>query len=139
MESRTAAALCRLDEVPDGDARGFEIEGEDGEALRLIVVRRGAHARVYENRCPHRGTPLDWQPDRFFDATREHLICATHGALFRPDDGVCVAGPCLGDELTRLAAWVVDGVAARATHRWATRERRRSVRPTGTGASAAAV
>ena len=110
MESRTAAALCRLDEVPDGDARGFEIPGEDGEPLRLIVLRQGARALVYENRCPHRGTPLDWQPDRFLDAAGEHLICATHGALFRTGDGVCVAGPCLGDGLLRIAAWVVGGV-----------------------------
>ena len=107
---RSLESLCRLDEVPDGDARGFEVPGPDGEPLRLIVLRRGDHVRVFENRCPHRGTPLDWQPDRFLDAAGEHLICATHGALFRLDDGACVAGPCLGDALTRIAAWVVGGV-----------------------------
>jgi len=108
-EGGVPSVLCRLDDVPDGDARGFEIEDEDGRRLGLIVVREGAHAIVYRNSCPHRGTPLDWRPDRFFDTAGEHLVCATHGALFRPDDGFCVAGPCLGESLERIAAWVVDG------------------------------
>jgi len=109
MQDGPLPALCRLEDVPDGDARGVEIDDGDGDTLRLIVVRRGEHTIVYLNRCPHRGTPLDWMPDRFLDAEREHLICATHGALFRLDDGVCVAGPCVGDGLQRVAAWVVDG------------------------------
>ena len=108
--SASSVPLCRLDEIPDGQARGFLLRDAAGREVRIFAVRRGGSAWAYVNRCPHRGTPLDWQPDRFLDATGEHLICATHGALFRPDDGVCVAGPCLGDELTRLAAWVVDGV-----------------------------
>lgn len=28
-----------------------------------------------------------------------HLLCGTHGALFRPQDGYCVSGPCVGDSL----------------------------------------
>lgn len=104
------SVLCRLEDVPDGDARGVEIDDGQGGTLRLIVLRQGEYAVVYLNRCPHRGTPLDWMPDRFLDAAGEHLICATHGALFRLDDGVCVAGPCVGDALQRVAAWVVDGV-----------------------------
>jgi nitrite reductase/ring-hydroxylating ferredoxin subunit len=37
-----------------------------------------------------------------------HLICATHGAVYRPDDGVCVAGPCVGASLTLLPV-TLDG------------------------------
>lgn len=113
MEEVARSVVCRLEDVPDGDARGFELDdghdGEEGRPLRLIVVRQGEHALVYVNRCPHRGTPLDWMPDRFLDAEGRHLICATHGALFRVEDGLCMAGPCAGDALVRVAAWVVDG------------------------------
>ena len=34
---------------------------------------------------------------------RKHILCATHGALFRIDDGHCLHGPCLGRSLSRVA------------------------------------
>jgi nitrite reductase/ring-hydroxylating ferredoxin subunit len=30
------------------------------------------------------------------------IVCATHGALYEPATGLCAAGPCAGDTLTRL-------------------------------------
>ena len=30
------------------------------------------------------------------------LVCAAHGALYEPDTGRCVAGPCLGARLVGL-------------------------------------
>ncbi len=65
--------------------------------------------RVYRNRCPHRGTPLDWQPGRFLDREGRHLVCATHCALFRLEDGHCVAGPCAGDALEALPTRAAEG------------------------------
>lgn len=102
--------ICRLADVPDGDARSFEIVRADGRRIPVIVVRRGERAFVYRNRCPHRGTPLDWLPDRFLDAERRHLICATHGALFRFEDGVCISGPCAGDALEPIDVRIEAGV-----------------------------
>ena len=37
------------------------------------------------------------------------IQCATHGALFRLVDGLCVYGPCAGEYLTAVAMAVVDG------------------------------
>jgi len=101
--------ICDLDEVPEGGARGFSVPGEGGETLRLIVVRAPAGVRVYENRCPHRGTPLDWAPDRFLDDTGEFLVCSTHAALFRIEDGECVSGPCPGESLKTRAVTLAGG------------------------------
>jgi nitrite reductase/ring-hydroxylating ferredoxin subunit len=101
--------ICAVDDVPEGGARGFRLDPDDPGSLRVIVVRHGGGVRVYRNRCPHRGTPLDWVPDRFLDGAGEHLVCATHGALFRIEDGHCVAGPCAGDALERLSSVVEDG------------------------------
>ncbi|MEJ1994923.1 MAG: Rieske (2Fe-2S) protein [Limibacillus sp.] len=92
--------LCRLDEIEDGAAKGFSLE-LDGERLEVFVVRRGRELFAYENACPHIGTPLDWTPDRFLDAAGDNILCATHGALFRIEDGYCTAGPCAGDRLNR--------------------------------------
>ncbi|MEP7262087.1 MAG: hypothetical protein ABI669_12835, partial [Usitatibacter sp.] len=46
---------------------------------------------------------LDWQPGEFFEETGLYLICSTHGALFEPGSGFCVAGPCRGDSLEPLS------------------------------------
>ena len=78
----------------------------------LIVLRSEGTLRVYANRCPHRGTELDWLPGRFLDASGRHLHCATHGALFRPDTGECIAGPCRGQALEAIPFTVREGLVS---------------------------
>ena len=41
--------------------------------------------------------------------TPQMLFCTGHGALFRPADGVCVAGPCEGEGLSPWPVEVRDG------------------------------
>ena len=96
--------LCAESDIPDRTARGFLV-GRD----EVLVARAGAQLFAYENRCPHRGTTLDWAPDRFMTEDSTHLQCATHGAQFRVEDGVCVQGPCVGRALTALHIERVDG------------------------------
>ncbi|HDZ38783.1 MAG TPA: Rieske (2Fe-2S) protein [Marinobacter sp.] len=62
----------------------------------------GTTPRAYLNQCPHMGIELNWAPGRFMDADNLFLQCSTHGALFKPRDGECIAGPCQGDALTEL-------------------------------------
>jgi nitrite reductase/ring-hydroxylating ferredoxin subunit len=100
--------LCRADDVPEGAGRGFRF-GAGTEQIALFVIRRGGALFAYVNSCPHMGTPLDWLPDRFFDRSGEHLLCGTHGALFRPEDGQCVRGPCFGRRLTGVVARAENG------------------------------
>ena len=68
--------------------------------------------RAYENACPHTGGPLDWVPDRFLAPGKDMILCATHGALFRIEDGYCLAGPCAGERLTPLPVHIVGGTVA---------------------------
>lgn len=89
--------LCRLDDIPDGGARGFP--AAPGGLVGLFAVRRGAEVRVFLNSCPHLGLPLDSLPGRFRDAPGGPVVCGVHGALFDPEDGTCFAGPCAGDAL----------------------------------------
>lgn len=99
--------LCRLADLPDGGAKGFA--PAPGGFTGLFAVRRGEAVRVYVNSCPHLGVPLDWAPDRFLSADGGLIVCATHGALFRIEDGVCLHGPCQGDRLEPVAARIEDG------------------------------
>jgi nitrite reductase/ring-hydroxylating ferredoxin subunit len=101
-------ALCRVDDLKDGDAKGFE--GNEGSFNGLVAVRRGEGVIVYQNACPHIGTPLDWMPDQFLSDDRRYLICATHGAEFTIDTGECISGPCRGDYLQAVKSVIRDGV-----------------------------
>jgi nitrite reductase/ring-hydroxylating ferredoxin subunit len=100
--------LCTLNDIPENGAKGFP--GGEGSFSGLIAVRQGDAVFIYENACPHVGTPLDWMPDKFLSADGRHLICATHGAEFTIATGQCVSGPCQGDYLTAVKAEVRDGV-----------------------------
>ena len=100
-----ARSLCRLTDIPDGAAKGFEL-GSPEDPFDIFVVRDGDRVLGYHNACPHVGTPLDWQPDTFMSEDGEHIMCHTHGALFEIEDGFCVAGPCAGDSLTPVAVRV---------------------------------
>ena len=78
------------------------------DGYSYILLRHAGRIKVYVNRCPHAGINLEWQPDEFFDRDGHFLQCATHGALFRPEDGTCVRGPCAGDALQSVN-WEVRG------------------------------
>ena len=92
--------VAHFAEVPKpGDLK----TGYVGETPVLIVHGDDGVVRVFQNSCPHRGTPLDWLPDRFLDRGGRHILCATHGALFRIEDGFCLSGPCAGARLRRVA------------------------------------
>ena len=72
------------------------------------MVRKDGAVTGYVDSCPHAGWPLALFDDRYLTRDGRHLLCAGHGALFRPEDGVCTAGPCAGD---RLDPWPVRVVA----------------------------
>jgi len=111
MEGQVTAAaaervLCLLDDIPDGESKGFA--AAPGGFTGLFAVRRGDRVWVYVNSCPHIGVPLDPVPDRFLDRKREHVVCSTHGAVFRYEDGHCEDGPCKGRDLESVPIVVSD-------------------------------
>ena len=103
-----ARKLCALSAMPEGQAHLVEAPGGMLEDA-LVLVRRGERVDGYVNKCPHMGFSLDWKTERIVLADGKFLRCVHHGAVFRTDDGVCVAGPCLDEHLTPVALDVVDG------------------------------
>ena len=94
--------ICASDALAEhGPGVRFPLRTWNGEE-KGFVVRHGGRACAYVNQCPHAGTELDWQPGEFFDIAGVYLVCATHGALFEPGSGLCVAGPCRGASLRPL-------------------------------------
>jgi nitrite reductase/ring-hydroxylating ferredoxin subunit len=97
--------VCRIEDIPDRQAKGFPIDGAEYD---IFVYREDSTLRAFVNSCPHQGTPLDWLPDRFVSLDGEHFLCATHGALFRLEDGECVAGPCQGKRLRSVPILLIE-------------------------------
>ncbi len=64
-----------------------------------FVVRYHGVAHGYVNRCAHVPIELDWTEGEFFESSGLYLMCATHGALYEPETGRCVGGPCRGGRL----------------------------------------
>lgn len=109
MDTRAAPTpLCRLADLPDGGTTAIEdVAAVDGESV--IVQRRGDTISAWLNVCPHAGRRLDYAPGQFL-RKGEILICAVHGASFNCADGVCVGGPCRGEQLRALPVRVdADG------------------------------
>ena len=100
--------LCDLSEIEDGNSNGFFAE-RNGKMESYIVVRKKDDAFVYLNSCPHIGSPLDFAPGRLLNPDKSMIMCSTHGALFRIEDGHCIAGPCADQALTHVPIIVRDG------------------------------
>lgn len=94
--------ICASGELEEG-GRGVRFPwapaGGEGKGF---AIRFDGEVRAYVNRCPHLGVELDWQPGEFFDEAKLYLICSTHGAVFDPDSGLCVGGPCRGASLESI-------------------------------------
>ena len=89
--------VAAADEVPENRGLEFSVDGTPG-----FIIRTTGGLRAWVNRCPHLGIELNWVPGRFLEASGCFIQCATHGALFTPETGHCIAGPCQGDRLSPL-------------------------------------
>jgi len=99
----------RLDELDDPGCREFQI-GDGDWPFRGFVVRQGDTVYAYQNYCMHVGHPLNFKPDSFLTRDSSKIICASHGALYEIESGLCVAGPCPGKSLRRVSVDVIDGL-----------------------------
>jgi len=104
-----AIPLCASADLQEGGlAVSFDVVYA-GQACRAFAVRFEGLPRAYLNRCTHVAMEMDYQPDRFFDDTGRWLLCATYGAVYVPETGSCVGGPCRG-ALVKIALSESDGV-----------------------------
>jgi nitrite reductase/ring-hydroxylating ferredoxin subunit len=80
-----------------------------GQNVTGFVVRFKGFPYAYVNQCAHISVELDWEHGDFFNAQQDYLICSTHGAHYRPDNGFCVMGPCKGKSLKPLKVTEQNG------------------------------
>lgn len=100
--------ICQAEALPPGATRKFTYQ-HDGVWREGFAANVGGHLVAYENCCKHIPVPLDHDDNRFFTPDGRHFICSTHGAVYHPLNGHCLAGPCAGARLTKLHATEIKG------------------------------
>ena len=91
--------ICASDELIEGGPGLRRPAKYLGGDVVVFFVRYGGEAYGYLNRCAHVPMELDWVEGQFFESSGLYLMCATHGAIYAPDTGKCVGGPCRGGRL----------------------------------------
>ncbi len=101
--------ICDAEALTDG-GRGVRFTVlRHGREEPAFAVRYAGAVRAFLNRCGHIPAELDWSEGEFFDLSGLYLMCATHGAMYLPDSGRCVGGPCAGRGLVPLTVEETDG------------------------------
>jgi nitrite reductase/ring-hydroxylating ferredoxin subunit len=101
--------LCHSQDLLDSrQAVPFEVL-YFGQHHAAFAVRYLGQVYAYLNRCSHVPMEMDYQPNEFFDTTGHWLMCATHGAMYAPQNGHCRMGPCRGG-LIKIDLSEADGL-----------------------------
>jgi nitrite reductase/ring-hydroxylating ferredoxin subunit len=74
----------RTDEVPEGDAAAFEVEGAE-----VAVARVGGSLYAFADICTHLGCTL--VPGGDIEGTE--ITCGCHGSMFSIETGAVLDGP----------------------------------------------
>lgn len=95
--------LCDIKDLDHASAREFKHDGRS-----VFVLNWQGEYFAYLNHCPHAGWPLNFLPDGFFNADKTLLQCSNHMAMFRPETGECISGPCGGSYLTPIPLTLME-------------------------------
>lgn len=95
--------------LDEGETAVFEFRDAAGMNSEGLVVRYGGKLHAFRNLCRHQPLTLDYGDGDFMTDDGNYLLCRNHGALFEPDTGFCVSGPCSGASLTQYPVEEVDG------------------------------
>lgn len=69
----------------------------------VILIKYENDVKAYENNCPHQDVPLNEAYKVDVNPFEKTMKCSVHDAFFQIEDGVCVEGPCINDELVPVA------------------------------------
>ena len=91
--------ICDSAALEDGGKGVRFTVTRQGRELPAFVVRFDGTPCAFLNQCAHVPMELDWNQGNFFDSDGLTIMCSTHGAMYDPATGKCVAGPCRGSSL----------------------------------------
>lgn len=100
--------VAKIGELEPGSVKKFWLICDKYRVDGVLLNYEGRF-HAYVNRCRHMTTPLDFVRNQFFTEDGRHVVCMTHGAVYEPESGLCVDGPCKGLSLYRLPVLVEEG------------------------------
>jgi len=101
--------ICEIKSLKNLSGKEFLLENVEIKQDAFLIYFN-EHCYAYENSCPHTGVNLNWQKGQFFSLDGLYLQCSLHGALFEPDTGLCIRGPCKGERLKKMTIVIENGV-----------------------------
>ncbi len=104
----TGTRILGVGELAEGTSHKFVLDGA-GRELECFVVRYAGRLHAFVNECRHVPMTMDWVENQFFTEDGAYLLCPTHGAMYLPDSGECIAGPACGKSLFRVPLVERDG------------------------------
>jgi nitrite reductase/ring-hydroxylating ferredoxin subunit len=111
-----AVYICEAATLTDG-GKGVRMNAHYlGHDTSVFFVRFDEKVYGYLNQCAHVPMELDWNEGQFFDDSGLYLICSTHGAIYTPESGRCVGGPCRGAKLRALQVEERETPSGRAVY-----------------------
>ena len=84
-----------------GQTVAFDVE-VNGRPFPAFAILTKEGVKGYLNSCPHAKVSLDYDDNEFYYEKMDRIVCKTHGASFKLEDGMCDSGPCGGESLTPL-------------------------------------
>lgn len=96
--------VCRVEDVPPGEIRGFPVEGVD---VPILVAHLGGQFLATTSMCPHEDVSLLGG-----SCSGTRIKCPGHAYEFDLATGACVRGPrqlelrCYRTEVIRGEVWV---------------------------------
>lgn len=111
MRSETKSggrAVAKTGELEPGSVKKFWLICHKNRVDGFLLNYEGRF-HAYVNRCRHMTTPLDFVRNQFFTEDGRHVMCMTHGAVYEPESGLCIDGPCKGLSLYRLPVVIEAG------------------------------
>ena len=101
--------ICEIKDLQELSCKEFKVKNNESE-VEAFLIYFNKRCYTYENSCPHTGVNLNWQKEQFFSLDGLYLQCSLHGALFEPNTGLCVRGPCKGSCLKKTDFVIDNGV-----------------------------
>lgn len=74
----------------------------------VILMKFEDQIKAYQNNCPHQDVPLNEAYKIDVNPFEKTIKCSVHDAWFNIEEGVCVDGPCLNDELIAVNIEIDD-------------------------------
>ena len=101
MSDETIFICDSADLIEGGKGIRFPVAAFNEDTTGFVVLYNNV-AHAYLNRCAHVPIELDWTEGEFFESSGLYLMCSTHGAIYAPESGQCLGGPCRGGRLRTI-------------------------------------